>query len=618
MAIVIGSNFSYNGFLFLDERQGLPKTPSDLKNWNTSVPEGFEVYLPNDGEWYIYKSSNNDPVTGHFIKRNQSNYDEIDKINLEIDKIRDDISEVKETINDNYTSLDDKIDSVNQDLTETKNELSDLINDFDNSNNVIYADTFNDLLKDSNWIINGKNYSKVGIRVSVINDGSNNGVYRLISSDYKVSTNWIKLIDSNDLILSGDNNETISSDKNIYSAKRADEKFTRRDQPETITEDWKFNHISAETSEIKDLADHIFKNVKVGMNNMLRNTSFSGEYDSAEFLPDSALNSNTQLYSQQYEYWGGVGTWTIVVDRESVTGFSVTLTSRSELSQKIEEAMIVGESYVLSFKSKGTVTANVDGQTYSTNSTDYNYHKYKFNYSGTPNCTVIFTGVGSICEPKLERGTVATSWYPSTKDTDPVANLINEYGYLKTAFKFYNGDCASGILIKEVIQAVKYVDGDPVGEAKAGLSGIYNSDGNVFMWAGGDYSSASTLAGKLGENPNYIPTDEELQNLAKLVITFGGEVYLNGRGRFRGYYESKSNGNRVIIDSNDGTIYMYNYRNQQVFKAYWNGSNLIFSSGYWPTNEDLDNLKVGEIYLDKTVQSGVNTNDGFLKVKGSN
>lgn len=578
MAIIIGSNFSYNGFLFLDERQGLPKTESDLKNWNTSIPEGFEVYLPSDGEWYVFKSEYNDPNTGHFRKRNQSNQDEINNIKDKID------------------NLEINVDNLN------------------NLQDVIYADTFNDLLQESTWIINGNNYAKVGIIVSVINDGDNNGIYRLNSSDYKLSTNWIKSIDYSNLILSGDNNNTESSDNNIYTAKRVDEKFTRRDQPETIEEDWNFNHINVETSNIKDLADHVFENVKTGMDNMLRNTSFAGEYDSAILSPNLSLNDRTELYSQSYEYWNGVGTWDVIPDTKSATGFSVLLKDNSNLSQTIEEKMISGESYVISFKSKGNITVNIDTQEFQSTSEDYQYNNYKFNYSGNESCTITFTGVGNVCEIKLERGTVATSWFPSNKDTDPVASLINDYGYLKTAFKFYNDNCASGLLLKEIIQAVKYVNGNPVGDPKAGFSGIYNNDNNIFIWAGGDFSSANKLMGKLEDNPNYLPTDEELQNVAKFAVTFGGDIFINAFGKFRGYYESRKNGQRIVI-TNTGILKIFNSSNQQVFQANWENGYLKFSSNYWPTQENRDDLDIGEIYIDNSVQSGAYTSDGILKVR---
>ena len=44
-AIPIGTPFLFEGQEYLDSRQGFASTLADLKNWNTSIPEGFEVYV---------------------------------------------------------------------------------------------------------------------------------------------------------------------------------------------------------------------------------------------------------------------------------------------------------------------------------------------------------------------------------------------------------------------------------------------------------------------------------------------------------------------------------------------------------------------------------------------
>jgi len=67
MAINIGANFSYQGERFLDNRQGIADNLNDLLEWDILVPEGFEVCV--SGDWYIYDSLYNSPITGHFKKR---------------------------------------------------------------------------------------------------------------------------------------------------------------------------------------------------------------------------------------------------------------------------------------------------------------------------------------------------------------------------------------------------------------------------------------------------------------------------------------------------------------------------------------------------------------------
>lgn len=67
MSAHIGTNFSLQSSEFLDSRQGQALSKTDLLNWKTPVPEGFEIYL--DNEWYFYNSGVNLPLTGHWIPR---------------------------------------------------------------------------------------------------------------------------------------------------------------------------------------------------------------------------------------------------------------------------------------------------------------------------------------------------------------------------------------------------------------------------------------------------------------------------------------------------------------------------------------------------------------------
>lgn len=571
MAINIGASFSYQGKYFLDDRQNNPKTKNDLKNWTIPVPEGFEIYLPADGEWYVFKSTYNETETGHFRKRNQGNDDKFDEIDNTLDQVQKDID-----------NLEKKTDTTNSNLSNLTTLVNNTITDTTNKYEAVFADKLSDLTVQSNWVKNGKNYCRQGIIVSVVNDGENNGAYILKdSSDYTKADNWIKLVDSDDL----------------------------HNDEQTFTNNWNFenlnvNHITAETSDIKDMADHIFDNVKVGIDNMLRNTSFSGEYDSADLDEDTPLNSYTELYSQSYEYWTGVGTWEVVEDTDSVTGFSVSLGADSELAQTVEEKMIEGEHYVLSYKAKGSVVATIDGQTFSTSSTisdGYVFYEQLFVYSGDSSCTVKFTGSGNVCEIKLERGTVSTAWLPSTKDTDKVADLVHTYQFLKDSFKPHNDCVASGILLKEIIQAGKYLDGE-VKSVNAGVSGIYNDGESVFTWSGGDFTQANKLIGHLNDNPNYMPTDEELKDFAKFAVTFDGSVYFsNARGSLRGKFETKKNGNRIVIDPSDSSFKSYNSNNEVAFQLSQSsdGDN-AYLFGKLPTSEDGGLNKSGQIYVDSS------------------
>lgn len=70
MSVNINSNISFYGNGFLDERQGLAKTISDLKDWDFEkypIPLGFEICL-NNGTWYTFGQDWSDS-TGYFKER---------------------------------------------------------------------------------------------------------------------------------------------------------------------------------------------------------------------------------------------------------------------------------------------------------------------------------------------------------------------------------------------------------------------------------------------------------------------------------------------------------------------------------------------------------------------
>lgn len=578
MAISIGANFSYNGKLFIDDRQGLAKNKSDLKNWSLVIPEGFEIYLESEGDWYIYKSTNNDPETGKFLKRDKKSDEEIGRIDEEINRIDGEISRIdgriddtnsdlestKQTIQNNYDILDQKINTVNdkiddvstsldEKIEDTNNKIDSTITDIENLHSVLYADTLEDLTKEVNWVFDGKLYARVGIIVSVINDGDKNGSYRLKASDYKNINNWIKILDYNDIINTIEDKDP--TDYNVYSAKKADSRFLRKDIPETITQDWVFeknitanninlgenqkkvyvdpetgeaivdvDKIIANASDIKDLGEKIWENTDIGVTNILRNSGFNGEYDSLELNSDRGMADITSLYNQRNEFWSGYGTWEIEENPAAISGFGAKMIGAdSFLEQEIRnELLLSGQSYTVSFKSKGSITVYIDGNSMSCRSSEYNLYKLRFTYSGTKNISLRFVGMGNICDIKLERGNVSTDWTRSDQDSDPVKDKFKDLEYLRTAFGNENGDMTSGFVLKNVMQIGE--NSEEGATIKAGISGIYG-DGNIFLWSGGSFKEASSLASYLS-NVNNNPEKIKESNI-NFLLTYGGKLYID-------------------------------------------------------------------------------------------
>lgn len=165
MAINLSSNFLYQAKEFLDGRQGKAGSKSDLKSWNIPIPDGFEVFCSEDVTWYTYRpEEDEDPETGKF--------------HIRIGNLKED--------------LEQKIQEV--DLKTIEN--AENIHDLQVQNQVLVADTQDDLLNSDNWIIDGVNYAKKGIIVSVNEDvPGKNGIYRLKADDYTSLDNWDKVSD---------------------------------------------------------------------------------------------------------------------------------------------------------------------------------------------------------------------------------------------------------------------------------------------------------------------------------------------------------------------------------------------------------------------------------------
>lgn len=103
--IEIGTNFSYKGPRFLDERHGLAGSKNDLRDWSIPIPEGFEVFLNdvNSDEgpaWYTYSSSNEyDEFTGKFKKRIDETWVD-NAIRIKTNLINDRIDNLQWQVND--------------------------------------------------------------------------------------------------------------------------------------------------------------------------------------------------------------------------------------------------------------------------------------------------------------------------------------------------------------------------------------------------------------------------------------------------------------------------------------------------------------------------------------
>lgn len=538
MALLLGSNISLVSKHFLDERQELALTESDLKSWDlvkNPLPNGFEIYLDANKSWYILDNENEDDLkTGKFRKRTEALDLDIEEINNRLDGV-----------DTRLEGIDTEIDQIQKDLKgidENAAEIEKIKKDILNRHLSGVADKFSDLLLESNWVKEGTNYSYEGILVSVIKDetANKNGTYRLEGTDYTLPEKWIKQVDHNSAIGVEINPDLEVSDSTFYTSKKVDTKFIDRENDQTITKEWKFdNNISFGSNRSgltidkekedyttltvdKLVADDI--NITVGVVNFIKNSSFTGNYRSQELGGDSALNDRSYVYSTPYKFWQGEGTWEIVDDYKTDSGKAVKIEKDlSRIYQEIEYQMIPGEAYILTFKTKGDIIATIDGNILNTKNIkkgiDYERQEIKFKFTGKLPCIVSFQGDGYITEPKLEWGATRTYWDNSPKDTNPVAKDFTDYDYLRTTFKPLKNEL-NGVSLRSLIQVGK-IRGEEVDEIYGGLSGVLNSEEDVLFWVGGSYTDAVNLVNEIRFNPGFDITKSKVN----LVITASGEVY---------------------------------------------------------------------------------------------
>lgn len=318
-------------------------------------------------------------------------------------------------------------------------------------------------------------------------------------------------------------------------------------------------------ADLAQKAQDAIDNAAVGSVNLLRNSGFTGDYESETLSSDTQLSADTDLYSKQLKYWTGVAT--VSADSAAGSGYSAAIGS---LSQSV--SLIKGESYVVSYKAKGTFVSVSCGSFSVSQPLTSSYqrytHKITFNGSGI----FLVSGTATVCDLQLERGTIATDWKPSILDNDKSMAGFQAINYIASAIKDGSVDILGGLILASMIQLGNYKDGK-LQKVTAGVSSIYNDDDDVAFWAGGTLQQAILTVMRFRNDPNYQPTDEEWANMANFVATHGGDTFLRGYiyalggkfrgvvealgGFFRGKVETSVDGKRIVIDPDKNTLEMY-------------------------------------------------------------
>ena len=361
-----------------------------------------------------------------------------------------------------------------------------------------------------------------------------------------------------------------------------------------------------------------FDSLEYGKNNILRNSGFTGDYLTAVLNGSTDLKDTSEMFSPSLKHWN-TDKATAQESEISESGKEVFIGNGGGLEQTLYFKMVKDDKYVFSFRGKGgKVTYSVGGRTYMFELTE-EWAQYIDKFTATDDGDLFSLEVNgdcTLCELQLERGTVKSAWGISPLDNRSELAKYDSLTYLANAMKgsteIYNGLINTGL-----INMGEYDEKGNMTEVTAGMNGLYNEESSVAFWAGGDSKQANFAVSTYLDNPNYTPTQDELRQMAKFVVTHGGRAILNDvilrgyiyalggffkgevnaekgifkniqspNGHFRisdngdveivGKVETSVNGKRIVIDADTNSIILYDQIGRETAK-------IAFSEGLWPT-----------------------------------
>lgn len=263
--------------------------------------------------------------------------------------------------------------------------------------------------------------------------------------------------------------------------------------------------------------------------NLLRNSGFTGDYESEEVSDNDMVNSDTVVYSDPFDYWDASGC-TAIDEPLSASGKAAII---GTLEQTIVGGLTVGEWYMVSFRGRnGIVTVTVGGETVRFDLTG-ELARYDHPFICTADTIFHMEGNGSeVTELQLMVGTMPSEWHASSTDNDGALAEYYANDYLRKAITEASTTINGGLILSQILKVGNYRY-NPVtrkyamSEETGGMSGAYNDEKSPFLWGGGSMEQAIYTIMKYAANPAYQPTDQEVSRMAKFVVTHGGRAILN-------------------------------------------------------------------------------------------
>ena len=359
-------------------------------------------------------------------------------------------------------------------------------------------------------------------------------------------------------------------------------------------------------------AEDLVNNLEGGKDNLLRNTGFFGDYTTASLLGEVVLSDTSEMYSPSLVHWIGNNATAIELN-ESESGKGVQVRSGGSLTQTLYYKVMEGESYVFSFRGKGTsITFSVGGYVKNIalgSDIELRYDKFTASEDGEEFKIEVY-GDCTLCELQLERGTIRSAWGMSPLDNRTTLAQYESLTYLSQAIKDGSSEFAGGLSLANLMFAKDFEN-----NITAGMSGVHNDEHSVAFFAGGDYNKAIETALTYASNPNYQASESEIQNMAKFVVTHGGRAILNDvilrgyiyalGGKFKGEIEALS-GTFQNIKSPNGRFEIDDSGNVQI-GAFFTRTNSL-------TNQDNNGNYVGGATISSRAYDVLNGKDRIAEI----
>lgn len=267
------------------------------------------------------------------------------------------------------------------------------------------------------------------------------------------------------------------------------------------------------------------QNLNIKSGNLLRNTSFCGDYESIDISEDIEISEDKETFSEKLKYWA-MENASVVDTEDSTSGKAVHI--GGILSQQLAQPLLAGKAYVLSFKGKGTtVRVSVGGETHDVDMTS-SLERYELHITCS-DANAVFSMVSTncvVCEIMLSYGKLAPAWSPSYSDNDKSMAEFQNMKFITDAITQGSTTIDGGLVMSQQFKVGNFRDKKMIKET-GGMSGYYNDDDSPYLWGGGALEQAIYTIQKYKDNPNYQPTEEEISNMAKFVVTHGGRAILN-------------------------------------------------------------------------------------------